>query len=159
VDQTFPPVGSSGYFLYVYEDRYAPSYVRHLRVVAVYPAWPWLTLGALMVFRASMRRAKVRTVHVLRCTLYGCDAAPWLAAGAAVAVTATVDRFDVGRYTGYSDVAVAALVFGLATTWRLSAGYRHYLRFDHPVATAAASQVVVVLVVWVYCYTLGFSLP
>src|SRR4051794_13361639 len=39
--------------------------------------WPWLTFLALMVFRISMRRARVKSVHVLRCVLYSADALLW----------------------------------------------------------------------------------
>jgi hypothetical protein len=41
-------------------------------------AWPWATFGTLMIFRVSMRRARVRPVHVLRCVLYSYDAILWL---------------------------------------------------------------------------------
>ena len=36
-------------------------------------AWPWLTLAALLVFRISMRRARLKATHVLRCVLYAGD--------------------------------------------------------------------------------------
>ena len=47
---------------------------------------------------------------------------------------------------------VAAPLFALFTGWRLSAAYRHYLQFDRPVATAAAAQAIVLLVVWVWVF-------
>jgi hypothetical protein len=34
-------------------------------------------------------------------------------------------------------------------TYRLAIAYRTYLRFDHPVATVAASQLIVALLLWV----------
>jgi hypothetical protein len=36
-------------------------------------------------------------------------------------------------------------LFAAVTTWRLAAAYRHYLRFDHPFATALAAQVIVAM--------------
>ena len=39
--------------------------------------WPWFTLGALMIFQASMRKAKVQKSHVLRCVIYSADASVW----------------------------------------------------------------------------------
>ena len=39
--------------------------------------WPWLTFLSLMVFRISMRRARVKSVHVLRCVLYSADGVIW----------------------------------------------------------------------------------
>ena len=59
---------------------------------------------------------------------------------------------DWGRYIGYDDLAVAAPLFAVATTWRLSAAYRHYLQFDHPFETAIAAQVIVLLGVGLYLY-------
>src|SRR5205814_7296763 len=40
--------------------------------------WPWLTILSLMLFRISMRRARIRTVHVLRCVLYSFDGFFWI---------------------------------------------------------------------------------
>jgi len=40
--------------------------------------WPVATLMTLMIFRASMRRAKARTIHVARCVVYSADAILWL---------------------------------------------------------------------------------
>jgi hypothetical protein len=137
---------------YVYIQEHEPAVRTQSRIVVLYFAWPWLTLAALMIFRASMRRATVRTVHVLRCTLYCCDAAPWLALGVAMLVPPMVAYLDWGRYIGWDDLAVAAPLFAAATTWRLSAAYRHYLQFDHPFETAVASQVIVLLVVGLYLY-------
>ena len=153
VDLRLPPPGSPAYARHLYELKYAPSVRKHVQIVALYVAWPWVTLAALMIFRASMRRAKVRTEHVVRCALYTCDAAPWLAVAVAVAVPPLVERFDLGRRIGYQDVAVAAPLFALATTWRLSAAYRHYLRFDRSLATTASAQLVVLLAVWLFLYT------
>ncbi len=36
-------------------------------------AWPIMTLLSLMIFQVSMRRAKVRFNHILRCVLYSAD--------------------------------------------------------------------------------------
>jgi hypothetical protein len=35
--------------------------------------WPWLTLGTLMMLQASLRRARIRWVHLVRCAVYTCD--------------------------------------------------------------------------------------
>jgi len=39
--------------------------------------WPILTLVTLMIFGESMRRAKVKTIHVLRCVVYSGDMLLW----------------------------------------------------------------------------------
>ncbi|MFQ5502553.1 MAG: hypothetical protein ACE5EQ_09675 [Phycisphaerae bacterium] len=43
-------------------------------------AWPFATFLTLMIFQASMRRAKIKTVHVLRCVIYSADVLVWLIA-------------------------------------------------------------------------------
>ena len=158
VDMRLPPTRSPRYLAYVYEWKFKPHLFpinepgQHLEVFVVLLAWPWLTLATLLIFRASMRRAKVDSVHVLRCAVYCCDVVAWLGAMAILAAPWVMNATDTGRYVGFRDAAVAAPLFALVTTWRLSAAYRHYLQFDHPTATAAASQVVVTLAVWVFLY-------
>jgi hypothetical protein len=132
--------------------RIAPRYTIAVIAAVLYAAWPWFTLVALQVFQASMRRARVRPVHVLRAVVYACDAAWLLVAIAVVAGALVADpqhRFTWGLHSTGQSVAAAALVFATFTTWRLAAAYRHYLRFDHPLATVVASQVIVVLLVMV----------
>jgi hypothetical protein len=152
VEEQLPDPLSFAYLRLIYRNGYAYWFKRHLEIALLYAAWPWLTMAALLIFRASMRRAKVRTVHVLRCSLYCCDAALWLGTATVLLVPVLMNRLDLGRYIGYRDLAIAALVFAPMTAWRLSAAYRHYLQFDHPVATAAAAQLVVLLGVLVVLY-------
>jgi hypothetical protein len=143
---------SLAYLRQVYRYEYAWTFPTHLRIALLYAAWPWLTLGTLLIFRASMRRAKVRGVHALRCALYCCDGALWLGTAAVISVPWLMQRLDLGRYIGYRHLALAALLYAAVTAWRLAAACRHYLRFDHPRATALASQVIVLLGVLVYLY-------
>lgn len=113
-------------------------------------AWPWLTLATLLVFRASMRRVRVRPAHVLRCVIYSGDAFAWV--GVAIGGIALL------RYYGWLDAsrmwddtlsdrqaAACFLAFLAACTYRLGVAYRQYLRFEHPWSTAVASQAVVLL--------------
>src|SRR5205085_1953296 len=67
VDEQFPEPFSVAYLRLVYQRQYAYWFGVHLEIAVLYAAWPWLTLAVLLIFRASMRRAKVRAVHVLRC--------------------------------------------------------------------------------------------
>ena len=119
-----------------------------LAVPVLYAAWLALTLATLLMFAASMRRAKVRPVHVARCAVYCCDAALWLTPLVTLAAFALARRV---QFRGLLDRQVALLLAGpmLAayTTYRLWAAYRLYMRFDRPFATALASQVVVTLLV------------
>ena len=135
--------------------------------------WPWATFLSLLVFRISMRRARIKPVHVLRCVLYSFDAIGWVALAVGVAVvhralltwpdwpqrSALSARFmphapipTAMPYSYRADmvpdtlfwVGAAALVF---MSYRLTSAFRHYLKFDHPVATILASQIIVTLAV------------
>jgi hypothetical protein len=115
-------------------------------------AWPWVTLAGLMIFQASMRRARVRPIHVLRCVFYAGDVALWWAIGAAAVVAIDIYRNGMGaqtwaqaRSTPIHWLMVAGL---LVATWRLAAAYRHYLRFPHAWATALAVQFMVALLLF-----------
>jgi hypothetical protein len=139
-------------------------------------AWPWLTALALMVFRISMRRARIRPVHVMRCVLYGADHAFW--AGLLIAPFVAVLFYQGGDLIGgrFPDLTappvflalepdqatavayVTCVVAVLFLTYRLIVAFRHYLRFDRPVATVLASQVIVFLVVWIVLTNWGISL-
>jgi hypothetical protein len=149
VDFEVAPPLSLRYVRQVYRERFTSALKDALAAAVTYLLWPWLTFVTLMIFRASMRRAKVKTVHVLRCTLYSCDAGLWAGLLVAVFVPPLVKWFRrelpmQGRF-----VMAAAVVFAVFTANRLAAAYRLYLRFDHPAATAVASQAVVLLAVLV----------
>lgn len=131
-----------------------------LYLLAAALAWPWLTLAALLVYQASMRRAKVRAAHVVRVVVYCGDVFLWT--GAAFALLGLL------RWTGIlsrgrmwddalaaRQTATAFLLLALVAAYRLGVAYRRYLRFDHPWATVVAAQVVVLLFVttaltWLY---------
>jgi hypothetical protein len=148
VDKTFPPPGTARYFRYVFRMFFQHRVGQDLDAFVILFAWPWLTLATLMIFRASMRQARVKTVHVLRCALYCGDASLWLGLLAMFLVPPVVHELDLGRYIGFRDAAVAAPLFALFIGWRLAAAYRYYLRFHKPALTAAAAQMIVLLVVW-----------
>lgn len=113
--------------------------------------WPWLTFVALMIFQFSMRRARIKPIHVLRAVLYTSDLALWVTAASLAAIGYQVLRFGwvgTGLWRGSPIdftvllILVVALVF---YTWRLAAAYRHYLRFPHAASTALSVQVIVLL--------------
>ena len=136
-------------------------------LAAVWLAWPWLTFVTLLLFRFSMRRARIKPVHVLRCVLYSSDAILWfgLVVGGALALRAwwhwngAPDLLELPAPPiprtppfGYRrDIVTDTLFwFGLAlllfTSYRLVSAFRHYLRFEHPVATVVCAQLIVLLV-------------
>ena len=137
--------------------RWSPV-VSHSRVAAaaVVFAWPWLSVVALLLFRASMRRAKVGRAHVLRVAVYGCDFGLLMAVLLAVAYDGLREWRPVADWVDYHfrspifppdvDVAVfAVLACGVVGTYRLTVGYARYLRFHLPLATVIASQVIAAL--------------
>jgi hypothetical protein len=122
-----------------------------LQGACYYALWAASTFGALMVFRVSMRRARIRPVHVARCVVYGFDASLCVAlAVLAVAVVSAVALvvFHDQNVWRLGEVVVAA-PFGLVAlvVYRLASAYCHYLRFDRPFLTVLASQLIAWLVV------------
>lgn len=113
--------------------------------------WAASTFGALLVFRISMRRARIRPVHVGRCVVYSFDAALWGAVLLAAVGVATLAASYLLRARGFLGVAyiIVAIPYMLAAVvfYRLVSAYRHYLRFDRPFLTVLASQVIAWLMV------------
>jgi hypothetical protein len=113
-------------------------------------AWPWLTLAILMIFRVSMRRAKVKTVHVLRSVLYSSDAFIW----PALLLTATLSTHAILMAAGkidrsYSElfptIALGIAILCLLPAVKLWAAYQQYLRFRQALMTIISSQLIFVL--------------
>jgi hypothetical protein len=159
VDQRYPPAMSWAFVRgWLFGGKspdsfyYAPSHWPTLRwmlhVPLVYAAWPWLTFVTLMIFRASMKRAKVKAAHVLRCTLYSCDAGVLLVPlGGLLGGTVPYAFVPALGGIGIDYRMFAALLFAGYTSYRLAAAYSLYMRFDRPAATALASQAIVLLFV------------
>jgi hypothetical protein len=110
--------------------------------LGIFIAWPWLTLTSLFIFRLSMRQAKIRTVHLLRCVIYSCDF------GLLFTVAFGAMMFmDNNLADGW--LLVPALVLCAAvTTYRLTIAFGKYLRVHLPLATVLASQIISMLVVF-----------
>jgi hypothetical protein len=117
-------------------------------------AWPWLTLGALLVFRSSMNRAFVDVTHVFRCVVYSFDAFLWMfafgvLAGLAAALGPIPERMQFARAVERYLVLGLFLALIIAT-YRLGQAYRRYLRFEHAWGTVILSQVLVVLTAFTF---------
>ncbi|MEK6675091.1 MAG: hypothetical protein AABZ47_05475 [Planctomycetota bacterium] len=108
-------------------------------------SWPLLAAMSLNVFRWSMKRASIQTVHVFRCTVYCWDIVAWWA----VVVSTFAAFYPLWQLMRWPMVGAfwygAGIAFVLAT-YRLARAYQFYLRFDRPWATVIASQVIVLLV-------------
>ena len=119
-------------------------------------AWPWLTLAALLVFRQSMRQAKINRVHVLRCVAYSADVVFWIGwASTAMLLNRLRDATGFSNEsTGWFFVALPALLGWMS--WRLVVAYRRYLRFDRPAATVLSAQVIVLLAIVAVAMTVTY---
>src|SRR5438046_8256562 len=78
LDKDYPLPPRPEFFDWLWRSEPTVRVVASMFVVAV--AWPWLTFLTLMIFRLSMRRARVRSIHVLRCVIYSFDSVLWLGA-------------------------------------------------------------------------------
>jgi hypothetical protein len=112
--------------------------------------WPWVTAGILMIFRASMRQARIKPIHILRCVLYTGDSVMWAAFAAAVIVwlaagRTVVTQNDLPASLWLSFIGVIGLAFPLFSLVKLRAACLYYLRFRHAWATVAASQIILIL--------------
>ena len=71
-----------------------------------------------------------------------------LVMAALVAWSIAISVFDPSRF-GYFDphgpAVLMSFVLPLLFTWRLRQAYRHYMRFDHALATAAVTQFMIFL--------------
>jgi hypothetical protein len=126
---------------YFYEGVSDPGQVAFYWAV-IFLAWPWLTLLGLLVFRMSMRQAKILRIHLLRTVIYSCDFGFVL--GIAL-MACTV----IGLQISDGWVALAgAMLCAAFTTYRLTIAFRQYLRVHLPLATVLASQLISLLVVF-----------
>ncbi len=113
--------------------------------------WPWITFLALMIFQISMRRAGIRRMHVLRTVLYSGDFVFWAGLAATLAAGMLLGTQVLFKNNPveipiwlYNWVFMACWV---VMAYRLMVAYRRYLRFDHPLATVIASQIVAALLI------------
>ncbi len=120
----------------------ASSFRSVVAPIAILLSWPWLTFLALLIFRWSMQKARVKSTHVLRCVLYSFDGGLWMVpAVLLIAVASFVSGQSVSMYVA---VVMGIILIGVH---RLLVAYRQYLRFDDPTATVIASQLITLLVV------------
>ncbi len=155
IDRMAPPTSTWRTIVTAWRNGWLPG--EYFRLVApslviLPPSWPWLTFLGLLVFRWSMRRARVRRVHLLRCAIYSFDPALLavlcvLAAGTSVLLSDVVgSRWTFMEAVFLHRVFILPIVLWLILSWlRFTAAIRHYLQFDHPRSTALAVQIMVVM--------------
>ncbi|MDB5354948.1 MAG: hypothetical protein JWN24_1401 [Phycisphaerales bacterium] len=133
----------------------SPPYITK---AAVLLAWPWLTYLSLMILQISMRRAKLRRDHVVRCVIYCYDIVLWVAL---IQLLLNASRGGMAMAFGYrvsvDSVGTPILIWLCAWplfAYRLIIAYWHYLRFRHVIATILLTQLIVflfVLTVLTFC--------
>jgi len=139
--------------LFLLDARRATAFALVPVVVVIIICWPWLTVAALMIFQISIKRARLKPVHVMRCVLYSFDVpscALVLLAGVVIGWWAVgwlpTKYWMRGPTNGYFETMCALLAISLAMgAYRLHVAYRQYLRFHWPLATVATSQALVFL--------------
>src|SRR5262249_21120734 len=106
---------------------------------------------SLLVFQASMRKARIKPVHTLRCALYSCDWA-WL-----LTLVICMLLWNPLRILDFLPpfLVIGPPVYVLFRLWR---AYRYYMRFPHAFATVLASQLIVWLFAFVVALNIGLSL-
>ena len=160
LDINYPPPSQFKFYRRHFAQYRGRALERLLTMAGVYAAWPWMTFLALMIFQASMRRAKVKPVHVMRCVTYTFDA---------------IGLFSWALLLTFGLVVAAWLLFGWenywwghqsATTWwmvaavgllvyRLTIAYQSYLQFRHAFVTVFTAQFLVALFVYTALLTIA----
>jgi hypothetical protein len=112
-------------------------------------ALPEMSSSALLIYRSSMRRAKLERHHVDRCVAYSYDVVVWpisflLMLGALAVV------WPFRRLSWEIELLCWSVFLLLPAVWavmsvRLACSYRYYLRMRHAVAAVVAGQVIVAL--------------
>ena len=104
-----------------------------------------MTILSLAVFQISMRRAKIRTIHVARCVFYSFDVGAWL--GILIALAAVISLVLTPTISVPDEeftlcVFFVLLLGGFYRMWR---AYRFYLKFDHAFLTVLSAAVMTLL--------------
>ncbi len=112
-------------------------------------AWVGMNFAALMVFRQSMRRCKVRTVHVIRVWAHATSLMLPVVV-IIISFTGFTIAFAGIRHIPGTELMVT-LLFLAHVTWSGSCAYRTYLRMPHSLAVAIAAETMAVLATFVLC--------
>jgi hypothetical protein len=132
---------------------HARLYIFVLTMTLFLLALPEMSTVVLLIYRASMRQAKIERRHVDRCVTYSYDVLVWpilfmLALGALVLFWPLPVTSWQAWLLSWCLLLLLPAVW-LAMSIRLAFAYRYYLRMRHAVAAVAAGQVIVALVVLV----------
>ncbi|HEY1629165.1 MAG TPA: hypothetical protein VGF52_04850, partial [Tepidisphaeraceae bacterium] len=132
LDRLGPLPPSARFFRVLFRES---SLVRAMSsALAIYLAWVPVAFATLMIFQTSLRHARIRPAHALRCTVYSGDCGVVLL-GAIAFVGAIAIRQIVPIFSAYPihELAwwAAMLVVWGGITFRLIRAYQLYLRFPN----------------------------
>jgi hypothetical protein len=173
LDTVFPPATSARFYQYVSQSLSFRSWGWAGRetglvfeVLLAAALWPWLTALAFQLFRATMRRTRIRPSHLLRVAIYSGDVAVWLAVALLVPTVLEVwsnlgnivAGTGAGAWSPPGAPSWTGLMHGILfwaplaaiamAAVRLVFAVRLYLRFDHAIATVISVQIIVGLTLW-----------
>lgn len=132
----------------------ASPYLYLIAAGFAYLLWPWCGVLLFALYRQSMRRARIRPGHVLRCLIYSADGTILLLAGVLpMAFMFAVYYFHLNRlppsFTVYGWLRIVGFVavplVWLASTYRMIVAYRRYLQFPHAAAVVIVTEVILFL--------------
>jgi hypothetical protein len=131
---------------------HARLYIFILMITLFLLALPEMSTLALLIYRSSMRQAKIQKHHVDRCVAYSYDVVVWLVLGmlllgAWVLFFLRITSWQA-EWLSWSMVLLLPMVWAVMTI-RLGFAYWYYLRMRHALAAVAAGQLIVALVILV----------
>jgi hypothetical protein len=141
-------------FRAVLRQPYVANWIERTVIHSAVPmAWGGLTLAAMMIFQVSLRRARLRPVHLVRCVVYSGDLLLWVYVLDVITIATehllTHTFGVVGIWPLGNTVMTFAYCIAVVTFFfRLVTAFKRYLRFDHPISTVLATQLITLLAVW-----------
>ncbi|MCH8253007.1 MAG: hypothetical protein IID36_11195 [Planctomycetes bacterium] len=137
-------------------NRYAISTETVYFVAALF-FWAAASLGALLIFQKSMRKYKIRTVHVVR--IWACSVFPSPALAPAILRTAYCLSFTLlpGRSVSGFDSYLGAVFLGYIC-WSIRCGYKYYAHMPRGLLAAVGSQIVAILAALVFLSVISPSI-
>ena len=115
--------------------------------------WPFEAMLVMLIFRASMKRASVRPIHLLRVAIYCGDIVVWI--GVAWFLVAVILFAQASLRTNSPSWMLMTEIEPLLTVipmigiallaYRLGSAMGRYLRFRHALAMAISVQLIIVL--------------
>ena len=151
------PLFPSGWFVWRVVDHTYPRFV--LTSLVLVALWPGVTvIGMRLMLWVSVRRARVRPIHLARCAVHAADVGAWYFLGVGIVAALLAAEGLAGGYSAYLPrpgsngfrllIAsnVALLLTFLVACYRLIVASRTYLRLPHAGVVVVLTQLVIVLV-------------